>query len=325
MPNVEKLLMFLASPSDVPQERQYVKEIVANLNGTVIADKGLTLEVVSWENSTVPGYGQDAQALINAQIAEMARFALFVGIMWNRIGTRTPRGVSGTVEEFERAAEALTQKTQPDIWFYFRQSASTLDTHEQLEQRGKVLEFKNRVQQKGFIAEYSTAKEFQKTFRDHLILWLNKRARKPETRWVAVNCKPTPLELMAPFRIGPTEARSPVDGAAGCVAIPPPPGVTKVLRLRVAGQRNDGVIKVELYRGGWDPIGMDHEKSLLLRLEFPPSDSFVHTWPPANSPEALELGKTIDSQYHTLSLVIEVTNRTSISLIAVEFGYEVEV
>ena len=36
------------------------------------------------------------------------------------------------------------------------------------------------------------------------------------------------------------------------------------------------------------------------------------------------LGK-LDSQYHVLSVVIEVTKKTSISLIAVEFGHPVAV
>ena len=175
MPQVEKLLVFLASPGDVPTERRYVEEIVAELNRTVASDKDVVLQVISWENNAFPGYGQDAQALVNAQIAEMSKYALFVGIMWNRLGTLTPRAASGTVEEFERAVDALKQKRQPEIWFYFRQSASKLDTEDQLEQRKKVLAFKKEVQAKGLPWTYKNPSEFRDKFRNQMILWLNAR------------------------------------------------------------------------------------------------------------------------------------------------------
>jgi WD40 repeat protein len=175
MPQVEKLLIFLASPSDVPTERRYVEEVVADLNRTVAPDKGVMLQVVRWENDAFPGYGQDAQALINAQIAEMVKYALFVGIMWNRLGTPTPRATSGTVEEFERAVEALKQKGQPEIWFYFRDSASRFSTEEQLEQRKKVLAFKAQVQASGMPWTYKSPSDFRNKFRNQMTLWLSTR------------------------------------------------------------------------------------------------------------------------------------------------------
>lgn len=181
MPQVEKLLVFLASPGDVPTERRHVEEIVAELNRTVASDKGVILQVMSWEHDAFPGYGQDAQALINPQIAEMSKYALFVGIMWNRLGTQTPRAGSGTVEEFQRAVEALKRKGQPDIWFYFRQSASKLDTEDQLEQRKKVLAFKKEVQANGMPWTYKNPADFRDKFRNQMNLWLNARLLKRGT------------------------------------------------------------------------------------------------------------------------------------------------
>ena len=102
MPSAEKLLVFLASPGDVPTERRYVEDVVAELNRTVANDQGVLLQVMRWDNDAFPGYGLDAQALINGRIAAMEQYALFIGIIWNRLGTPTPRAESGTVEEFER-------------------------------------------------------------------------------------------------------------------------------------------------------------------------------------------------------------------------------
>ena len=181
MAQVERLLVFLASPGDVPNERRYVQEVVNELNRTVASARGIVLQVVSWENDAFPGYGMDAQALINAQIAEMARYSLFVGIMWNRLGTSTPRAESGTVEEFERAVAALAQHKRPHIWFYFCQAPAKLDNDEQLEQRKKVLAFKKTVEANGMPWSYKTPSDFRSKFRNQMILWLDSPANKPQT------------------------------------------------------------------------------------------------------------------------------------------------
>jgi hypothetical protein len=178
MAQVEKLLIFLASPGDVPKERRYVQEVIDDLNHTIASQKGIVLQVVSWESDAIPGYGMDAQALINAQIAEMAMYSLFVGIMWNRFGTPTPRAASGTVEEFERAVTASKQHGQPAIWFYFREAPASLDTEEQLEQRKNVLEFKKRVQANGMPWLYKSPSDFQDTFRKQMTIWLNSLDRE---------------------------------------------------------------------------------------------------------------------------------------------------
>jgi len=45
MAHVEKLLVFLASPGDVPKERDYVHQVVDELNRTVASQKGIVLQV----------------------------------------------------------------------------------------------------------------------------------------------------------------------------------------------------------------------------------------------------------------------------------------
>jgi hypothetical protein len=187
MPQVEKLKIFLASPGDVAKERGYVEQVIAEINRTIAPSKGIILEVVRWEKNTFPGYGKDAQALINEQIARMKEYELFVGIMWNRVGTKTPRAESGTIEEFERAVTAFKRKGQPEIWFYFRQSAARLDTEEQLEQRRKVLVFKRKVQRNAMPCNYTTPSNFRDLFRTQLTLWLNKRENKTPPRTAVAN------------------------------------------------------------------------------------------------------------------------------------------
>jgi hypothetical protein len=177
MAQVEKLLIFLASPADVSRERGYVKEVIDDLNSS-FAEKGIVLEVKTWEKDTVPGYGKDPQAIVNEQITEMAEYSLFVGIMWNRVGTETPRATSGTIEEFERAVEAQAAHGQPGIWFYFRTAPAKFESDEQLEQRKKVLAFKERVKTNGLPTSYKSPSEFRNKFNHQMNLWLNSRDRK---------------------------------------------------------------------------------------------------------------------------------------------------
>jgi hypothetical protein len=183
MAQVESLLVFLASPGDVAKERRYVHQEIDELNRTIASARGLVLQVVSWENNAFPGYGMDAQARLNAQIAEMAKYSLFVGIMWNRLGTPTPRAESGTVEEFERAVAAFAQCGQSTIWFYFREAPAKLDTDEELEQRKKVLAFKKRVQANGMPWSYKIPSDFRSKFRNQMILWLNSVANQAQTSY----------------------------------------------------------------------------------------------------------------------------------------------
>lgn len=174
MPQVELLKIFMASPSDVVKERRYVIEVIDEINRTIAPNKGVMLKVVRSEENVFPGYHPEGgQAVLNAQIANMEEYALFVGIMWNRVGTPTPRAESGTVEEFERAISAFERKGQPLIWFYFREAPTQLNTEGELEQRRKVLEFKKKVQRNALTHEYKNPSNFRDRFRNHITLWLN--------------------------------------------------------------------------------------------------------------------------------------------------------
>ena len=145
--------------------------------------------------------------------------------------------------------------------------------------------------------------------------------------WVRLPFKPFPLEEQPAFRIGPTEARSTDEGAAGSMAIPVPPGVTRVLRFRISGEKNEGVIKVEFFRCGWDPVEHDHEKKSIMSKEFQTRGSSSDRKRSSKTTEAYEHTEVLtgdqdlDAQYHALSVVVTATKKASISLIAVEFAY----
>jgi len=120
MPRTEKVIVvFVASPSDLENERHKLEDVIRELNVTWSKTLGVRLDLVRWETHAYPGMGNDPQDLINKQIGD--DFDIFLGLMWGRFGTPTERAGSGTEEEFIRAKQRLERN--PDavkIMFYFK-------------------------------------------------------------------------------------------------------------------------------------------------------------------------------------------------------------
>jgi hypothetical protein len=143
------------------------------------------------------------------------------------------------------------------------------------------------------------------------------------TGWLRMPFRPVPLpddeEEAAPpsFRVGPTEARAQRDidgqdntrGAGGTMAIPLTPSVTRVLRLRVAGEKNDARLTVELFIGGWDAENGKHIARSVLKEEVK-GGPYDRTW-------HIKAG---DLRLETSTLSIEIRSEAyaRVSLVAVE-------
>jgi tetratricopeptide (TPR) repeat protein len=162
---VSKIRVFVASPGDVDQERDRLERVVGELNRTLGQAEGVVLELVRWETHAWPGFGRDAQDVINQQIDP---FDIFIGIMWKRLGTPTARAASGTVEEFERAYLLWQSHRVPQLMFYFSR-APFFPTADELEQLQGVMRFKEMLGAKGALWwEYGDVDDFEATAREHL-------------------------------------------------------------------------------------------------------------------------------------------------------------
>ena len=168
MPRQEHVIsVFVASPSDVGDERTRLEEVIRELNTAWSRDLALRLELVRWETHSFPGIAEDAQAVINEQIPD--DFDLFVGIMWCRYGTPTGRAGSGTVEEFARAKarhDANPESVRLMVYFKDEQIApSRLDPRE-LE---KVNQFRSSLGDEGVLYwNFTDVDQFEKLIRLHL-------------------------------------------------------------------------------------------------------------------------------------------------------------
>lgn len=195
---IERLTIFLASPGDVAAEREQVREAVEAINRTIGRDRNVHIDVVGWDTDARPAFGGDGQSIINVQLADMDKYDLFVGIMWNRFGAPTPRAGSGTEEEFSLAAEANRQLGRPEIMFYFSQQAANLTTEEQAEQKLKVLQFKRGIRVNGLTWDYDSVQQFRTLIQDQLSSWLLNRTpqvpRPPSLHEVPTHTAPSAVE-----------------------------------------------------------------------------------------------------------------------------------
>jgi hypothetical protein len=164
--DITHLRVFVASPSDVAEERELMNDIINKINVTWGDKLGLYLNLVRWENHTYPGIGDDPQAVINEQIG--SDYDIFIGIMGEYFGTPTRRADSGTVEEYERAYERFQEN--PDglrIMFYFKDSPirpSQVD----LEQLAAIRSFKERLGEQSLYSVFKGIEEFGEQVERHL-------------------------------------------------------------------------------------------------------------------------------------------------------------
>ena len=163
------LSVFVASPSDVEEERNRLDEVINEINTTWARKLGIRLELIRWETHAYPSAGNDSQSVINEQISQ--DYDLFIGLMWYRFGTKTEHAGSGTVEEFQLAKRRYdANPSDLQLMIYFKDASpdiplSQLD-HTQL---ASVKEFRLSLGDEGILHwSFQTADEFEKIVRLHL-------------------------------------------------------------------------------------------------------------------------------------------------------------
>ena len=162
------LRVFLASPSDLEDERKATKEMVDRLNLT-IRESGWTVELLGWEDR-LPGFGRP-QAQINADVDACD---LFLGVLYRRWGSPSGEFKSGFEEEFERAIGRRKRSESPEIWIYFKRVEDASDPGEQLQQ---VLVFRKKLEQRRelLFKEFDDTSEWAMVCHDALLSYVLKR------------------------------------------------------------------------------------------------------------------------------------------------------
>ena len=161
---LRRIRVFIASPDDVPNERETFRKIIERVNRVKALSNGIYLEAVGWED-TLPGKGRP-QEKINKDIIKCD---IIIMLLWKRWGTPTGKYSSGFEEEFE-----ISKKHGKDIWFYFREiSDSKSDNNDNHIE--KVSKFKNKLESdKEYVFKlYKDENDWTELFFENLCKWLD--------------------------------------------------------------------------------------------------------------------------------------------------------
>ena len=176
-----KVRIFVASPSDVNDERERLGRVVesASRTGLLAEHLGLTLELLRWETHVAPDTGPP-QGVVLKQL-DPKDWDIFFGILWTRFGTMTGRvdpgtGMnyqSGTEEEFKEALRRRRAEDTgwPKIMFY-RCVRSVDPLRLDRKQYGRVQkffkQFESGGEHPGLVTNFRETDEFEQLAREHL-------------------------------------------------------------------------------------------------------------------------------------------------------------
>jgi len=159
--------VMIASPSDVQNERIIIREVIYEWNAIHSETKRLVVLPVGWESHCSPTMDDKAQNIINSQV--LIGCDLLVGVFWTRIGTKTDKYESGSIEEIEN--HIAQNKT---AMLYFSSAKADLDALD-YEQHSKLKDFRTKCQTCCLYETYKDTNEFKDKFKRQLQIELNKQ------------------------------------------------------------------------------------------------------------------------------------------------------
>lgn len=157
--------VMIASPADVFDQREIVREVVNSWNFVNSQSRKLIIMPVAWETHLAPDLGGRPQAIINKKVLDECD--LLVGIFWTRLGTPTGEAESGTVEEIKRHIDA----GKPAMVYFSNAPVAPESINPQ--QYASVQEFKSWCLEKGIISSFTNSTEFRRMFDSQLQINLN--------------------------------------------------------------------------------------------------------------------------------------------------------
>ena len=182
--SLKRFKVFIASPRDVLEERQIVREVCEELNRDPLFNKDSYLLARGWED-VFPQAGRP-QAIINKLVRDCD---LFVCVMHKRFGTPTKKAESGTLEEFLLAYRLWKNRRKPQIMFYFKEVFIRSGKDLKDSQLAKVLKLKDDIEanERILCGNFKEADDFRPKLLDDIKKWISEsvergRAERKKTR-----------------------------------------------------------------------------------------------------------------------------------------------
>ncbi|MEQ1882629.1 MAG: DUF4062 domain-containing protein [Burkholderiales bacterium] len=165
--NIKLIRAFIASPSDLEEERLAARKAAEEVNRSVARPLNARLELIGWEEF-LSGAGRP-QSQINV---EMQTCDLFVGAIWTSWGSRPSTDgpyTSGFEEEFELSRARLTSTGSPKMAMYFKE-VPPAKLHNPDAELSNVLGFQERLrEEKAFLyGTFTDAADFASQVRQFL-------------------------------------------------------------------------------------------------------------------------------------------------------------
>lgn len=166
--NIKIVRVFIGSPGGLEDERRAAREIIQEINQAHSEHWGCQFKLVGWED-TIPGY-QRPQSLINI---DLDKCQYFIGVLWNRWGTKPDLDgsgfTSGFEEEFCRARDLNATGSMKDIALYFK----TVNVPDGLEpglEVKKVKDFRTRCidEKRIFFRDFAETADFRDLVRSKI-------------------------------------------------------------------------------------------------------------------------------------------------------------
>lgn len=166
---ITKYKIFLASPSDLQDERLSIDEVINELNLTFGKQQDIHLELLKWETHSAPAIAiGHPQEIITSDLGN--DYDLFIGLIWKKFGTPTNEADSGTEEEFLNAySRFLKNPNSLQILFYFNSKPVSLSEMNP-EQLSKIQNFKADIGENKKVLhwEYQDTQQLNKFLRIHI-------------------------------------------------------------------------------------------------------------------------------------------------------------
>ncbi|QLA15205.1 DUF4062 domain-containing protein [Desulfolutivibrio sulfoxidireducens] len=159
--------IMITSPSDLGPERGIIREVIHEWNAINSEARKIVILPIAWETHSAPSMDDKAQNIINKTL--LRDCDLLVGVFWTRIGTKTDRYESGSVEEIENHISS----TKPTM-LYFSAAPVIMDSVDQ-EQYSRLSEFKAKCKDRGLFETYSDLMDFKNKFSRQLQIEFNKQ------------------------------------------------------------------------------------------------------------------------------------------------------
>lgn len=166
--SVTQYNLLISCPSDVRDEIDIIKQTVQRFNEQFSEKFKIVFVVKHWKQDAYPEAGGNPQTLLNRQIVDSCDVA--VAIFWNRFGTPTEKYQSGTEEEIAIMLEANKQ-----VFMYF----SEIPTNNVIDNKeiDKIKAYREEYSKNGLYDTYSTIKQFEELFYNHLISYAKDKQR----------------------------------------------------------------------------------------------------------------------------------------------------